>query len=985
MPRPPKVKPQIGAIVSPEEAKYLIDQGRLDPAKTLGVAGGPNEWFPWQQRALTCLCDEIGLFGGKGSGKSELMRAWLIQGNPQLPERDQHGSRIDVNISYTNHPNYRALILRRNEKDLDDFINRSAHIYGQIGGMYSEGRFRFPSGATIDCGHMKDKNSWQKYIGIEYQRIVIDEAALIPDYDSIEELRSCMRSPYPELRCQLMMASNCSGPGVSWIMERYMNVKDQNGLNVPHDTIIRETFVHPVTGERRPRTRIWMFSTLRDNPVYARTDYGITLMALADPKKRAAYLDGVWDALWGSYFGDVFRPEGPRASMGDPPEANHVIRKTVNAQQEKRYPIELSYWWPRHISYDWGYTHESAIYWGAKSPEPRVYVYRELVQSQMTADRAGMEIALASRDELERIPSKSMTLWLSWECFGTREGDRSIAELVALGIARVLGPDKVHVPDVLIQKLTDAYAGNIDNIFARQHRDEAIEQLRLQQKIGITIRRADRASTIGWQHMREMLRWERIGTPNAQFDRDTYSKILRDDGISRASEYARTFRDVKPEVLPKLQIFDCCPRLIQAIPKLQHEEGTEDVNPDHFKGRDSCFVAGTLISTARGDVPIEEIVVGDRVWTRLGFRPVTASGMSSQKAKVISLHLSNGKTLTGTPNHPVWVHGKGFTRMDALLYNDVLWSMQSYTTVGDIEGTRNPNVSISNVTTGTPPQVLSTSMSGVMPTDRFQRSGKSTTRITTLSTIRLKISNVSHARFMPASIELDTSMNCRRHTWHEFGLSRRSGMPPPKEENGIGSTDTMAGKTPPINFISASFAEENLRAGTIAVQPFVQPIATRRNVKRVELTTSNAFASFAESPLIATDTSKKPPARVRVLTSCSAESGSVYNLSVQGQPEYFANGVLVHNCDSLLYLLLGVHKTVSVEPYEAFRETRIQDIKSLNPAMDVRDLIWVQRKLEDEWNDQHRSPAPYTPPRKARMQRLISSGRVNVHNNRRVN
>jgi hypothetical protein len=33
-----------------------------------------------------------------------------------------------------------------------------------------------------------------------------------------------------------------------------------------------------------------------------------------------------------------------------------------------------------------------------------------------------------------------------------------------------------------------------------------------------------------------------------------------------------------------------------------------------------------------------------------------------------------------------------------------------------------------------------------------------------------------------------------------------------------------------------------------------------------------------------------------VLGSCDAGAASVYNLEVEGQPEYFANGILVHNC-----------------------------------------------------------------------------------------
>lgn len=29
----------------------------------------------------------------------------------------------------------------------------------------------------------------------------------------------------------------------------------------------------------------------------------------------------------------------------------------------------------------------------------------------------------------------------------------------------------------------------------------------------------------------------------------------------------------------------------------------------------------------------------------------------------------------------------------------------------------------------------------------------------------------------------------------------------------------------------------------------------------------------------------------------------VYNLTVEGAPEYYANGILVHNCDALRYLV----------------------------------------------------------------------------------
>ena len=35
------------------------------------------------------------------------------------------------------------------------------------------------------------------------------------------------------------------------------------------------------------------------------------------------------------------------------------------------------------------------------------------------------------------------------------------------------------------------------------------------------------------------------------------------------------------------------------------------------------------------------------------------------------------------------------------------------------------------------------------------------------------------------------------------------------------------------------------------------------------------------------------------------EKQPVYNLTIEDAHEFFANGILVHNCDALVYLILG--------------------------------------------------------------------------------
>lgn len=584
---------QSGAVLSSDEALRLKDE--LGQSVRIGW-GGEQPWFEWQKRLLTCTVDEIGCFGGKAGGKSSSIRGWLVSGNPHLPDFAEDGGPLLFNQSYIYHPDYYGLILRRNEKDLKFFLREAERMWAPLGAEYKNGYFEFMSGARIDTGHLADENAWMKFIGNEYTRVAIDEAGLIPDYGLIEELRSCMRTPHPELRIQIVYASNAGGPGTSWIIDRFMRVKDEHGNLIPHDTVITEKRIHPFTKKEETRTRIWMFSTVADNTVMRDTQYASDLIYLQDAKRRRAYFEGQWDALYGSYFGDVFRPDGPIVSNNEPSHASHVVPSAS---------IQLLPWWHRSMGMDWGYAHEASILWACQNPEGRIYIYRELVASQASPDRLGYELARASRDELERLTSHSMVLHLSHDAFDNRRGDKSIAELIAMGISRVLGPDAVHLPDLMIRRIRESYQQDAYQLEDEQARDKAIEAIRLQRRLGITIRIAEKTGVIGWQHVRETMRWETIGQYNAQYDHQMFIKLLQENP-SRAEEYARLFRDIKPEILPRLQIIrETCPRLIEAIPRAQHEDGTENVDKAHFKGKDSVDSLLYLIMGMHDEAPAE--------------------------------------------------------------------------------------------------------------------------------------------------------------------------------------------------------------------------------------------------------------------------------------------------------------------------------------------------------------------------------------------
>src|ERR1019366_7699836 len=103
-------------------------------------------------------------------------------------------------------------------------------------------------------------------------------------------------------------------------------------------------------------------------------------------------------------------------------------------------------------------------------------------------------------------------------------------------------------------------------------------------------------------------------------------------------------------------------------PKLEDEltswvPGISNWSPNRL---DACLAAGTLMTTVRGAIPIEHVVIGDLVLTRAGWKPVTWSGLTNEAADTLTVEFSNGQSLTGTGNHPVWVEDvQDFVLLDA--------------------------------------------------------------------------------------------------------------------------------------------------------------------------------------------------------------------------------------------------------------------------------------------------------------------------------
>lgn len=85
---------------------------------------------------------------------------------------------------------------------------------------------------------------------------------------------------------------------------------------------------------------------------------------------------------------------------------------------------------------------------------------------------------------------------------------------------------------------------------------------------------------------------------------------------------------------------------------------------------DTCLIAGTKIATLRGDIPIEQVIVGDQVLTRQGYQRVSDAGMTNPSADVLTVTFDDGTTLTGTGNHPLQVEVLGWVELRNLRIGD---------------------------------------------------------------------------------------------------------------------------------------------------------------------------------------------------------------------------------------------------------------------------------------------------------------------------
>lgn len=312
-----------------------------------------------------------------------------------------------------------------------------------------------------------------------------------------------------------------------------------NPGNIGH-TWVRKRFIDPcpegfkLIQNKAGIKRIFIPATIKDNP-YVDPEYIKSLESLPEAERKAK-LGGDWSAYEGQVF-DEFRD---RKYPDEPDNAIHVIE-----------PFEIPTWWPRIYAIDWGFAPPAftCVLYGAISPSKRVYIYRE----QLWQKHRILEWAPYVREFIETENPRQIQL-----CQSSHQ-DRGQVHTVESEINNALGVNC---------NLTTNKAGS---------------------------------RVAGKMLLHEYLRWKPKYIPQrelAAYDPDFAQSLLRQKSLKDYHEYLKSFEP--PEIeenLPKLQIFDNCKKLIDAIRACSYDpDNPQDVA--EFPGDDPYDTVRYLIDAA---------------------------------------------------------------------------------------------------------------------------------------------------------------------------------------------------------------------------------------------------------------------------------------------------------------------------------------------------------------------------------------------------
>lgn len=392
-----------------------------------------------QEIALNSAATDILYGGAAGGGKSHLARIAAIIWASQIPGLQVFIFRKIFDDLLKNHmegpTGFRSLLEPWTSTGLVKIVE-------------TEIRFLFNGAKIYLCHCQHDQDRW-KYLGYEMHVLILEEASQLSE------------------TVQRFLASRVRMPAVikekvppAW-RERFPRIlRTSNPGGVGHDYLRRE-FVSPrkpLKIERVAKSeggwlRQFLPAQLQDNPSLDKDDYSAKLSQIGSPELVRAMLFGDWDAVLGSFFGDIWHEW--RDSGG-------IIK-----------PFSLPKSWTRARSFDWGSARPFSVGWWA------------IANGEQPTD---CEIA---------IPRGAVVRYAEW--YGAKRPNEG------------LGLTPREIADGILTKErtrgdTDiAYSVADPAIFRAEWGASVAEEM---QSVGVVFRPGDNRRVAGWQQMMQRMRGE---------------------------------------------------------------------------------------------------------------------------------------------------------------------------------------------------------------------------------------------------------------------------------------------------------------------------------------------------------------------------------------------------------------------------------------------------------------------------------------------
>lgn len=319
-----------------------------------------------------------------------------------------------------------------------------------------------------------------------------------------------------------------------------------------------------------------------------------------------------------------------------------------------------------------------------------------------------------------------------------------------------------------------------------------------------------------------------------------------------------------------------------------------------------CFTGDTLILTEKGLKRIDSIQIGDYVMTSKGYRKVThLFTQGCRLVRVVRFDFGNfAIEIQATPEHKFKTK-KGWKELQNLTTSDTFYLSKSlmeknitFTMVKDISHEVHIDCT----------ETYGSSTMELSQRDSMFTIKTKTLKITTLRTLNW-LKEESICDFMQKNIlKMKHTLQKLVRICTKQQKQPKNGIIQQKEENGIGYKGLKSLEIEQKKNILVSAAEANSAQQHSAFQNSAQ-INVRANGEETRgLITKKERAHTAEKPLLQTNIAETDFVVEFVAESINTlkeYEQPTYDIEVEDMHEFFANGILVHNCiDATRYVIL---------------------------------------------------------------------------------